>query len=527
MRPPFKTAARKVWLALATSSLLSSGHLALYTSVKSRYVFSWRTIDLLPMFLAVVIAAAVFLSGHLIVVATRSGRLRLVHDCLFVLVSAVSLAVLTRRLGTELGVASHARWVTLLVVAAVVIGGITRLRKTVRVLLALTLIMSPMLPIFFLSAITYDSYPKPGWIAPDDFENQWQQKAQVARSATGTDERSVYLFLFDEWSYQRTMGTDSSPMPRLGEWLESATVFHNAHSPGPETFRSVPGTLFQTMDDVTLRGTTLGFSNGDFRPAHEFNNVFRMAKDAGCRTFCIGTYHNYPTLVGEDVDECLVGHYYKYQGPGWVWKMTLTHLLQSLNPGIHPSIIPARSPRLIRWFWDGWRQYHHHESISLVHRWTQTLLEHSPNGSFVYSHIMLPHDPLIYDSAGLKKRFMVNEVSSPVAYRDNLGYLDTILDGYLKTLQKSGRLENSMVVAVSDHTWRFDPDLPKQPDRETLTHIPMFVWMPGNQQRVDITDHFNTVHLGQLMERFLNQGLSSTQLRSLVKDLLAQPHGSQ
>jgi len=140
---------------------------------------------------------------------------------------------------------------------------------------------------------------------------------------------------------------------------------------------------------------------------------------------------------------------------------------------------------------------------------------------------MLPHDPLIYDSNGLKKRFMVNEVSSPDAYRDNLGFLDTVLDGYLKTLQNSSRLRNSMVVAVSDHTWRFDPELPKAPDRERLTHVPMFIWMPGNEQRVDIPDHFNTAHLGQLIEGFLNRGLSGAQIRTLVQDLQVKPHVAQ
>lgn len=522
-----KSAVRKIWLALATASLLCSGHLALYTSVKSRYVFSWQTIDLLPMFLAIVIAAVIFLIAHLIVITAKRRHWRLLHDCFFVLVCAVSLAVLTRRIGTELGIASQARWATLLVVATVVIGGIVRLQKTVEVLVSLTLILSPLLPIFFLSALSYDSYPTPGWIAPAEYERRWQQKAPLEESSTGNNCRNVYLLLFDEWSYQRTMATDSPPMPRLSEWMEAAIVFHDAHSPGPETFHSVPGTLFQTEQKVTLRETTLGFSNGEFRPAHEFNNLFRVAREAGCHTYCIGTYHNYPTLVGEDVDECLVGHYYKYQGPGWLWKMTLTHLLQSLNPGIHPSIIPAQSPRIVRWFWDGWRQHHHHESIMLVQRWTQTLLKHSPSNSFVYSHIMLPHDPLIYDSNGLKRRFMVNEVSSPDAYRDNLGFLDTILDGYLKTLQKTGRLKNSMVVAISDHTWRFDPELPRQPDRETLTHVPMFIWMPGVEQRIDVHDRFNTVHLGKLIDGFLKRDLTSTQLQSLVENLQTEPRETQ
>lgn len=324
--------------------------------------------------------------------------------------------------------------------------------------------------------------------------------AFIPAANRATANHPVYLFIFDEWSYTRTYkdGRLRPEFRNLAELSAQATIFHNAHSPAHKTYESIPSIFRATPDRPEIADLTPGFmSNDRFVPATAYPSIFTIA---GC-----GNYHKTMLQWGFAIniwldDELDVRHSYScYPRAEGVAASAALHLYNAA------------------FFWtDPWTNLAYQKLKSQVevrsglatYQWirddTMRVLGSKPERAFAILHYPLPHPPYIVNADGSYRGYdPKNHVSANVeGYQRNLAYLDTLVGEFVKAIKSAGRFDDCLLILTSDHSWRNDPVV-TQPTDENLTHVPLIVKFPGQQQPSRVDADFRTYHLGELIGRGL------------------------
>ena len=128
---------------------------------------------------------------------------------------------------------------------------------------------------------------------------------------------SVFIFVFDEWSWPRSSrdGQFTADFPHLQALSKEATVYRNALSPFRETGQSLPRFIFQTDRELKIhdgrtwfeRRTPLPSGRGAGvreTPTQDCRSLFQAARDARYRTYLLGFLHAYRHMLGDQVDVC-------------------------------------------------------------------------------------------------------------------------------------------------------------------------------------------------------------------------------
>jgi len=372
------------------------------------------------------------------------------------------------------------------------------------------LVVSPAVPIVAFQLLTGPTYPP----AVDPLVPASVMPVTATAAPAGRD-RPVYLFVFDEWSYERTFvdGSPSASFPSLAEFAATSAIFRDAHSPGEDTAWSMPGLLFQTNLRPAMKNGQVGFDrDGRLVPTCEFECLFSAVPDRGCRRIMVGAFLPYATWLGEQVDVCRSYCYYPHaEGP---LGQAAIHGFNAISYLTDPWSVLAGAKLKTRV---------NDRQILKVHERTRedvfSIIRDQPAATFAVIHYMLPHEPFILNPDGTYRRPDDSAWVRPnvEGYTRNLACLDRLIGQFTQATREAGRFDDALVILTSDHSWRFDPARKAGEITSPVTHVPLLVKLPGQRESVSVSDRFETRELGCLIRWALGPDAEPLRIDSFVK----------
>lgn len=373
---------------------------------------------------------------------------------------------------------------------------------TVRRISSFLLLVSPALLFLIFVPMTYTVYDK---------GNPMGLRELVARA--GGDEPavtnslpSVFICIFDEWSYDRSLGDPDAAdlMPNTLEIMRAAVAFTNAISAGSQTAVSIPRMLFPTNPAVA------GKSAGDLteavyacRISAADGSIYDMVP-ADYTTILSGFLLPYDQLLDHRVD--YVANYHDGQAFSRTFGSELRRLLISqvgwlrfLGVSTRYMLTPVGSIVQAR----------------KVIEDAMYAARDIPGPLLGVFHICLPHDPFVWDRDGEKAwRLDLVDKHTVSNYHGNVRYLDTVIRDMAEAV--ISRDEECLLVLTGDHGWRCDPDLATWPNLNAYPYeeidlnpespfrrVPLILYTGRVQDAVIIADTFNTKNLHLLIRRYL------------------------
>lgn len=484
--------------ALVAVFLLAAPYVANLFEEPTRFFYMWRREDAVLVVAGIVLAALGCVAAGEIVRGLGRSWLTAVFNHLFVIAVAAglfaNLCFYTRRdEGWHIGQFSMEMQTLWLLLIGLV--GYSLARRQSRLVLRCRQLCTVLLPgvmIVFVQLLRLPAYPPrmDALMAPPS-------PASLAGTAGTRSAFPIYLFVFDEWSYPRTFeaGRPRENLTHLSSLCAQATVYHDAHSPGEETVRSMPGLLLQTPEPMAWRDGRVGFErDGQWLAPESFPTIFDAAGDAarfrvliewgppshlwlGGRVDAVRSYLWYP--LGRGPISRLAAHWfestYYWTDPWFTW-------------------LYARLKTRVK----------DHQLLSIHQAIRQDALEmiRGPSAeAFAIVHLPLPHHPYLMDANGEYRGPDGGawEKANLEGYQRNLARLDHLLGEFVAAMKAAGRYDDAMIVLTSDHSWRDDPARGPSNPADALTHVPLIVKRPGQTSPVCVEERFETWRLGDLI----------------------------
>lgn len=461
--------------------------LATYLSEMNRFYFHWQRSDAWGAILAVVLVGIGLYAGFLgLRLLGRPGRIA--GRLAFVLFSLFFVKVAVCETA---GLADWMSNVLKGVVVSVSLVALFKRKAIVRLLETVCLIFSPIFPVVagqLLIAQTYDS--------TFDEDTTVEQPIMIGENPKG----SIFLFLFDGWSYTRSVadGHALPDFPSIVRASETAVVFHNAYSPGLFTASSIPSMLCGAVGRAELRGGRHYLDHGGHAlPTRERNNMFSVMKAKGYRTCLYALYLPWAELLIRGLDRCESRSYYRIFGLG-TWQTCGAILFENLDMRVN-RFFPPLEP---------YKQCVQNRHAVQLQEWThaQALREvQNASATFAFFHYPVPHAPYVFRRTGPKSNLKKKYRGSVGNYMDNLRFADTLMGGLLDELEARPDYQRTMYIFTSDHTFRQDPRL-RQQETEELCRVPLLIHLPGQSERVNIDVPFSTAWLLEILDAHVGGG---------------------
>lgn len=316
----------------------------------------------------------------------------------------------------------------------------------------------------------------------------------------------VYIFIFDEWSYQRSMenGRFLAELPHLSALARQASVYHKALSPADTTFVSLPRLLLQQSEgELRLNaGRAFWKTDAEVRPLGEKPSLLDAPARAGYRSILIGFYHPYHTLFrGRPV-----------AARGYPNDPKRSDLAgRTVELGIY-NLAFLTDP-VSRWAYRVYQAEHFsrhwRNRVAAVIDDTWSVLDRDDPNVFAVFHWPLPHGPFIFDADGRYRgpydaRFDTM-FGTPEDYRRHLQLLDRRVGEIVEHLRAKGRFDEALIVLTSDHSWRRDPQLPTTPNAPERRHVPLIIKFPGQSEPQESWEPIELVELGRWIKPWLDK----------------------
>jgi hypothetical protein len=389
------------------------------------------------------------------------------------------------------------------------------------------LVLSPLIPIVLLPALFWTGFEVPSDPIP-------------ARPAPAKEGTPVFLFVFDEWSFERSADGDDfdSDLAALRRLRDQSFFFTQARSPSRTTYLSLPELLFQSHDFPGLPRVLL--DRTDFpdkvpkdavpyqitpaaAPDRMPMNLFRLGRSRGYDTVMLGYYLPYRLILGGEVD--LVRTYSDYPSGGTFAQRTRDVVIENPHYWRVPLLsrlwkeayAPVFSRRWVALNEDLWRDF-------------DAVVATSPERSLVVVHLPSPHAPFVFGPDGrylgpFPVRSRLDEDidvdimgGSRADYHRNVLHLDTVVGRIVDRLRRAGRFDKSLVIMTSDHSWRTDPDIPRTLEPERVRHVPLLIKVPGQNERRTIDAPFDDRSLGSIIEAALDGRLDTRAADRLIPE---------
>jgi hypothetical protein len=373
---------------------------------------------------------------------------------------------------------------------------------------ALCFILSPLFPIFILNALRYQSYASAIGQVPTPSGKSLLQ---------GDGRTNVYLFIFDEWSYQRSFkdGELIFLFPHLQQFADQAIAFHSAQAPSSNTDTALPSILCQTRLPFTVRGTQLGFRGREFHPVDRAENIFYHAQELGFFTAIIGSGMPFGEMLGTSLDFYRSIPGYKWFGSSF-FGVAKYHLLTAALLLPSPLFRQERT-LLAHYFFNQFQVY----CIDNTHELFTQVIRDQILPTFAVFHYMIPHFPYIFTPDGRHKKFLaVYESNDPSNYYDSLAHLDKKIGEIITTLKETNKFDKSLIIFTTDHGWRNDPGYDKNEWWRwgiKKRHVPLFIKLPFQKHSIEIDTIFETYHLGNFINKYLNGKLDLSEAERLFR----------
>ena len=388
-----------------------------------------------------------------------------------------------------------------------VIWSVYRCSKRVKTIcMTLCFLASPIVPLFALQAFGYNSFISNRGTLPTLSESGDEQLKTRG---------NVYIFIFDEWSYQRSF-SDKELIPEfrnLKQFTDRALVFHNARSRWDYTERALPALLFQNDLQFIIKKNQLGFQGKQFYPIEDVESIFHHARELGYYTAMVGHAMPYGEMLGESVDFCRAICAYKWFGDDF-FDVVKIHLL-SAGLLLPTPFFHSERVLLSHYFFNRFQV----ELINTTHDLFKTIVHNSSRPTVTFFHYNIPHFPHVFTRNGHKEFFAVYKTDESENYYGNLAYLDEKIGEIISNLKASKNYDNSLIIMTSDHSWRFDPDYDRREWQwifEKL-HVPLCIKLPGQTHSIEIDSKFLTFKLGSFINNYLDGTFTLTEVKSLLE----------
>ena len=336
----------------------------------------------------------------------------------------------------------------------------------------------------------------------DTYSDDSGASAVPERGATAGPANSLFIFLFDEWSYAETFGNprfDLAEMPNLQALLGHAALFRDAYSPGLLTTVSVPRFLYQGDERVHTS------SHRELKEKIERNEFLDMGLESifdladGHFRCVVGSYIHYAGIVRGHVDYVVpfYDHNLRYSLRERVLRLLHSQLAFLRRFGVSlPSPVEP-----LGWMWM--------EFQAQVRPVLQDLLPRLPSRTMAFFHVCLPHGPFLFHRDWTRRErplFDEDDVDLQ-AYRENVYAMDAVIGDVVRMLRERGDYDSSLIVLLSDHALKkqvrdadeaLDP-LPFIPEK----HVPLIVKYPGQTRGGESAAPIRTVDLHPLFRDYL------------------------
>jgi hypothetical protein len=352
------------------------------------------------------------------------------------------------------------------------------------------------------------------WLAPISVVQMLSWKSWDVRPVVHEDappappvnRTPVFLFVFDEWSYQRTYnGHELRPFFRnLRELASHSLEFTDAHSQAGATNPSVPRLLFQREGVLQPKNGIALWKEGDSTvPSTKLQSIFGAARARGYRTWLIGFYFPYRTVLGDQVDH-IVHQAYELKGQSFRRRMPVV-AAQNLNFLADP---------LSQLLWRRWNARTLSENwVYINHAWriaVRDLIRRSDANTFAMIHWPLPHGPFVLNEDGTYRGPYKGSrlEGTPEDYQRHLAFLDLVVGEAMAELDRAGLLDRALVIVTSDHSWKHDPDSSLRSVPGARTWVPLIVKLPHQVAGYQVPERFCLGQLGALLQRVMDTTLT-------------------
>ncbi len=437
----------------------------------SIYYVQWQPQDTVEYAVALVMTAIVLAALWHLLDRVRSPRLQLagrIALCVVPLASFAAGAMRQLPVRDSVIVLMQPRSVQMLVFAACVLVLAALLAflpaRAGAALRLVVLILSPVTFVILLGLARVAGYHSPPVvIAPGH--------RAMTDSSTQGDTAGVFVFLFDELSYQfvYSNGEVGSELPNLRRFASQATTYRAASAPGNETMTSLPGLLAgKRFSDVDIGGDDIFEVQSDGRRIplrlDGPDALFPTARAQGFETEMVGVYLNYCRSLAGVVDRCRAFSLYNFSSVSDGFSPIHPILTNLILWPYQPPFGLLKDPAFAA-------QQHH-----LVDRtMAEALRDLQPaRRRFRFVHFSVPHLPFVYDASGYH---VVDPMRNSAAnYEGQLRYVDQMIGHIVAALREAGVFDGSTVVIMSDHEYR------ALTDPRFVSHIPLIVKHSGQRE---------------------------------------------
>ena len=328
----------------------------------------------------------------------------------------------------------------------------------------------------------------------------------------------VFLFVFDEWSYQRSYaGQELRPFFRNLRHLASHSLeFTDGHSQAGATNPSVPRLLFQREGVLQPKNGIAVWEQGDSTvPSARLQSIFAAPRARGYRTSLLGFYFPYRAVLGDQVDQ-IVNTAYESKG-------------QRLGPRMASAAVTnlnSLADPLSQLLWRQWYARTLSESwVRKNHAWriaVRDLVRRSDANTFAVIHWPLPHGPFVLNEDGSYRGPFTGSRTegTPAAYQRHLAFLDLVLGEAVAELDSAGLLDRALVIVTSDHSWKTEPDSSLRTAPGARTWVPLIVKLPYQRVGYRVPGRFCLGQLGALLQRVMDTTLTE---RNGLRELAGLP----
>lgn len=471
--------------ALVLATFLAGRQIASWGTPRNRWDYFWQRQDAVALIVAVLLLALVVYAVGMALSRWEWSRSRRLHEL------GLVLGLFAALLSQFPALTSSAPRAVLLWTGVLVVvwfawkGWSVKLAALAR---EACLVMLPLVPILFGQMLLWK---------PWDVTALSTGPAPAPERDTGRP--LVVLVILDEWSWLRVApeGELAPEYPNLRRLAERSVLVREARSAGPETRLSIPRLLFQAGGDlIPGNGVAEWKDSTGFRPTHQVPSLFDDLGRLGYRSSVVGFYVNYRSLIGPDQPDRICCKANVYRGPTWISNLVLMlgRNLQHWTDPVSQAIWPSYSAGVYSRSW-----------VRLVQALRASAAEELatvPSNTFLLIHLPLPHPPFIFDSAGtfLGAYQGQRKPDDTLGYHRNLQFSDKLLGEIVGTLDGAGRLDQSLLIVTSDHSWRMDPDssFTSRPDADL--RVPLLIKWPGQERPIVSDERFCQLGLWPVLE---------------------------
>lgn len=473
--------------ALVLATFLAGRQIASWGTARNRWDYFWQRQDAVALIVTVLILSVMVYAIGMILSRWGWSRKRRLHELGLVLGLIAALLSQFPALNKDPSI-TRATLLWLGVAALTWLAWRKWPDRLARFARAVCLVMLPLVPILFAQMLMWKPWDVREFSTPGGPEGE-QSKGHPF----------VVMVIFDEWSWSRLAprGEVRTDFPNLRKLAEMSVVVRDARSAGWATRYAIPRLVFQANGEVVPgNGSASWKDSSGQRPSVEVPSLFDSLHDHNYRSSVIGFYINYRGLLGADAPNRVWSLPYAPKRTSWsseIWLMLMGNLQHWTDP-ISQSLWPPLSSRVYSQSW-----------VYLLGTMKQSAmhaLATEPANTFLLIHLPLPHAPFIFDERGnFRGQYQGERMSDDTSgYQRHLRYADRVLGEIMDTLDRAGRLDNSLLVVTSDHSWRKEPDsaLLKMPDAGL--RVPLLIKWPGQKQAIVSDQSFCALGLWPVLE---------------------------